>query len=130
MKTALTAIASAVILSACAGNYNPRYQINEIVILNNSDQALRNVSIRSADRVFSCDNVAPRGICSDRFPRRNYQPGLVEIEWSPGNAPRQSESLAGEVPATFFTGLALRGVLEVGSGGEFDAYFEQETPFR
>jgi hypothetical protein len=123
-------MAATLVLSACAGGYNPQYQINEIVIVNNSGQALRDVSIRADGRVFSCDNVAPHGICADRFPRRNYVSDTIEIEWALGNGPRQSGSLQGQVPATFITGLALRGVLEVGRQGEIDAYFEQETPFR
>jgi hypothetical protein len=118
------------ICAGCAAGYNPRYQLNEIVILNSSDQALTDVAIRANGRVFGCDNVAPRGICSERFPRRSYQPDTVEIEWTMGNGPRQSESLAARVPANFITGLALRGVLEVGPQDEIDSYLEQETPFR
>lgn len=130
MKRNLILLLFCAIGAGCAGGYNPQYQVNEIVVVNNSDQALRDVSIRAGDRVFSCDNVAPLGICSDRFPRRNYQGDTIEIEWALGNGARQSERLEVEVPSTFITGLALRGVLEVSPQGQVDAHFEQESPFR
>ena len=130
MKRHLSLLFLYALIAGCAGSYNPQYQVNEIVVLNNSDQALRDVTIRAADRVFSCENVAPLGICSDRFPRRNYAKDSIDIEWALGNGARRSDSLQLEVPATFITGLALRGVLEVSPQGELDAYFEQETPFR
>lgn len=130
MKTVSIFLASTIILAACAGGYNPQYNINEIVVNNNSDQALRQVSIRAGGRVFQCENIAPKGMCSNRFPQRKYHSDGIDIEWAlSGGAPR-SESLGLEVPATFITGLSLRGVLEVGPGGSVDAHFEQESPLR
>jgi len=130
MKTALVILGSAMVLAACAGSYNPQYRINEVQIVNNSDQAVSDVSIRAAGRVFSCDNIVPFGFCSDRFPKRNYAGETIEIEWTFGNGAPQSESLQVAVPATFMTGLPLRGVLEVDPQGGIDAHFEQETRAR
>ena len=130
MKKAITLLVSTCVLAACAGGYNPQYNINEIVINNNSDQAVRNVSIRAGGRVFKCENIAPYGMCANRFAQRKYQNDGIEVEWALGNGARQSDSLQLDVPATFITGLALRGVLDVGPGGGIEAHFEQETPFR
>ena len=129
MQAVTVIFASALVLSACAGGYNPQYQINEIMIVNDSKQTLRDVSIRAGDRVFSCANVAPLGICSDRFGKRRLGRDPVEIEWQFGSQARQSKSLAVEVPATFSTGLALRAEIQVDPQGEVTARFRQETPF-
>lgn len=130
MKKAMTLAASAIVLSACAGAYDPQYSINEIVINNNSDRAVRDVSIRAGGRVFQCANIAPYGMCSNRFPLRKYQNDGIEIEWALGSGAAQSKSLEVDVPATFVTGLPLRGVLDVSQQGAVEAHFEQETPFR
>jgi len=131
MKTAISMLAAAMMLTACAsGGYRPAYQIREILVVNNSQQLLREVSIRSGDRVFACGNIPALRICSNSFPRRNYDYAPIEVEWTLGqNAPRK-QSLSLEVPATYATGLPLRGVLEIGSDGNISAHFEQETPMR
>ena len=130
MKKATTLAVSAIVLAACAGGYNPQYNINEIVINNNSDQAVRDVSIRAGGRVFQCENIAPYGMCSNRFPQRRYQNDGIEIEWALGSGAPRSESLQLDVPATFITGLSLRGVLEVSPEGGIEAHFEQDSPLR
>ena len=128
MKSVLTIVASAIVLSGCAGTYNPRYYIDEIEIVNNTREPVRDISVRANDRVFGCDNIAPLGICSNRFGRRSFEPGPIEVDWMLGNGARQSRSLTPGVPATFSTGLPLRGVVEFDPEGNIDARYEQESP--
>ncbi|MGD2173456.1 MAG: hypothetical protein PVI79_09040 [Gammaproteobacteria bacterium] len=130
MVKTIALAASAIVLSACAGAYNPQYNINEIVVNNNSDQAVRDVSIRAGGRVFQCANIAPYGMCSNRFPQRKYQNEAIEIDWALGSGASRSDSLQLEVPATFITGLSLRGVVDVSPDGDIAAHFEQDSPLR
>ena len=128
MRQSLIAASAATLLSSCAGGYHPQYHINEILIVNNSHQPLREVSIRASDRVFSCANVAPLGICSDKFGRRRLGQGPVEVEWMLGNGPLQRESLTVDVPATFGTGPVLRAEIQVDPQGGVTARYRQESP--
>ena len=131
MKTRIYIVAVALALGACANPYKPQHTINEIVIVNNTRDVIGDVSIRSttSGRVFACGNIAPLGICSDRFPTRRLSDGPVVIEWSLGGK-RGQETLPAEVPLTLSTGLVLRGVLEFNPDGSIEGRFEQESRFR
>ena len=127
MKTVFTGLVSTLVLSACAGGYTPQYQIKEIKIVNNSNQPLRDVSIRASQRVLDCAEVAPLGICSDRFGRRKFHQHSIEVEWMPGDGPRRSESLPVDVPATFSTGLPLSAEIQVDPQGGISVRYRQES---
>lgn len=119
-------------LGACAAHYKPAYSFNEILIVNNSREVIRDVAISAPDsgRSFGCANIAPLGICSNKFPRRPYRYQPIQIDWVFANQARQTERFVVDVPPTLYTGLVLRGVLEIGPEGEISAYFEQENPIR
>jgi hypothetical protein len=124
----------ALLLSACAAgsNYEPNYTYNEILIINNSKELIKEVSISSAaiGRSFSCGNIAPLGICSNKTGKRRYKEGPLQIDWVFGNRARQTDEFTLAVPAYFQPGLPLRGVLEISPQGEISAYFEQDSPMR
>ena len=129
MKTVLAALASTIVLSACAGGYTPRYYINEVQVYNNSREPVRDVTIRAGERIFGCGNIAPLGICGDRFGRRDYQAGTIEVEWTLGNGAPRRQSLEARVPAYFTKGIPLRGILEIDPQGEVSTRFDQDPQF-
>jgi hypothetical protein len=120
------------LMASCATSYQPNYSYNEILVVNNSKELIENVTIEVVDsgRVFSCGNIAPLGICSNRFGSRSYQKEPIDVGWTFGNVARKSEAFVVNVPAYFYTGLPLRGVLEINPDGSISPYFEQDTPNR
>lgn len=124
-------LAVALLLSACAttSDHGPKYTYNEVLIINNSKELIKNVTIRSAnnDRFFSCENIAPLGVCSNRFGRRPYKQDPFNIEWVFGNRVQQAEKVTLKVPAYSSPGVPLRGVLEISPQGTISAYFEQNS---
>ena len=124
--------AIACLITACATNYQPTYYYNEIRVINNSSQILRNLSIRvpATGGEFSCGNVAPRGLCSNRFGKRKYHYNPIQIEWGYGDNPERTQEFTVPVPATFTLGVSIQGVVEVNDNGEMRAYFEQETMYQ
>ena len=116
---------SLLVLTSCAGISAPQYRLEEILVVNKSRQPLRDVSIRAGGRVFGCGNIAPRGICSNRFAPRPYEARPIEIEWAHGAGAPRKQILEVAVPADFSTGIALRGVLEFDTAGTPAAYFLQ-----
>ena len=129
MKKSYTLLIPGLLLSACASSYESPYFYNEILIINNSREMIQDVSIRAGEsgRMFSCGNIAPRGICSDKFPRRRYMKIPITIAWVFGGIARQTDDFVLEVPATFDSNLILRGVLEITPRGSISAYFEQTS---
>lgn len=118
------------LLSSCATSYESLYSYNEILIINRSKELIQDVTISAGEtnRTFSCGNIAPLGICSDKFPERRYMKSPIRIGWVFGNTSGQSNDFVLEVPATFSTEFPLRGVLEISPQGSISAYFEQDTP--
>ena len=114
--------------SSCATSYESLYSYNEILIINRSRELIQDVTISAGEtnRTFSCGNIAPRGICSDKFPARQYMKNPIRIGWVFGNTSGQSNDFVLEVPATFSTEYPLRGVLEISPQGSISAYFQQE----
>ena len=129
MKTLVAVMLAALTLSACATSYNPRFRIHEVVVNNNTRDTVRDVTIRTNNRVFSCGNIAPLGICSNRFAGYVFQTNLVDIEWALGTGAPRRESLEVSVPATFSRGLSVRGILEIDSEGVIRAHFMQDQSF-
>ena len=120
----------ALLSAACATSSQPKYFFDELVVVNNSREIIRDVTIRDVanDRVFTCGNVAPLGICSNSFGRRPYQQNPIRIEWSFGGEALQTQDFVVPVPPYFYPSLALRGVLEISPQGAVRAYFDQDTP--
>lgn len=118
------------LISACATSYKPTYHYNEVLIVNNSRQLIQDVRITAKEtgRSFSCGNIAPLGICSNKFPPRRYTYSPIQIAWVFGSTARQTEEFVLKVPATMHIGLPLRGVLEISPQGVISAHFEQDSP--
>jgi len=118
------------LLSSCATSYKSLYSYNEILIINRSKELIQDVTISAGEtnRTFSCGNIAPLGICSDKFPPRRYMKSPIRINWLFGNTSGQTNDFILEVPATFSTEFPLRGVLEISPQGSISAYFAQGTP--
>ena len=119
-------------LASCASGYKPAYYYNEILIVNNSTESIRDVSISVADTGgrFGCANIAPLGICANRFPRRSYEYRPIRIDWVYAGEPRRTDSFVVDVPQTFYTGLVLRAVIDISPEGAVSAYFQQENPVK
>lgn len=116
--------------SGCATIRGPAYSYNELVILNQSRAVVRDVAISSTETggLFSCGNIAPRGICSNRFAARPYRGSPIRIDWAIGNGSRHSKTIALAPPTSFVPELPMRGVLVIGDRGGIDAYLQQEAP--
>ena len=112
---------------ACATLNEPQYFYNEILIINKSRELIQDVkiSVSETGRGFSCGNIAPRGICSNKIPRRQYMKNPIRIDWVFGSTARQTNEFVLEVPATMDTAVPLRGVLEISPQGSLSAWFEQ-----
>lgn len=121
--------AAALLLASCAGSSQPNYTVNEILLVNNSREQLREVAVTvpSTGRGFSCGNIAPLGICGDRFPPLRYQYNPIQVTWTYGNRTRRSDEFVVQVPANFSVGRPLRAVLEVSANGELAVFFQQES---
>ena len=119
------------LLSSCAISYESQYFYNEILVINKSRKVIQDVSVsaEATGRSFSCGNIAPLGICSNKIPRRRYMKSPITIAWVLDNTVRQTNEFVLEVPAAMSTEYPLRGVLEISpQGATIAAYFEQDTP--
>jgi hypothetical protein len=124
------AVVFGLMLSSCATVSGPTYTYNEVVVLNRSRAPLQDVRISATEsgRVFSCGNIAPRGICSNKFQPQPYQGSPIQIAWVIGNGRRHSETIELELPKSFVAELPMRGVLVIDDQGAFKAYLQQEPP--
>ncbi len=125
-----TVLMLGILLSACATVNEPRYFYNEILIINKSRELIQDVhiSVSATNRLFSCGNIAPLGICSNKIPSRQYMKNPIRIAWVFGNTASQTNEFVLEVPATMTAAVPLRGVLEISLQGSLSAYFEQGSP--
>jgi hypothetical protein len=123
------AVICGLLLSSCA-SLGPTYNYNEVVVLNQSRVAVRDVLISATEsgRMFSCGNIAPRGICSNKFPPQLYRGNPIQITWMVGSEQRRSISVELELPESLNPELPLRGVLVIDGQGAIDAYLQQEAP--
>ena len=131
MKKETIIVAVVLLLSACATgtNHAPTYTYNEILVINNSKESIQSLTVTTAESggIFSCENIAPLGVCSDRFSRRRYKEGAFSVDWAFGDSVRQTNEVGVEVPAYNSSGAPLRAVLEVSPQGAMSAYFEQNS---
>ena len=134
MKKVTINVAATLLLSACAtgSNYAPTYTYNEFLVINNSKELIQNVTVKSADTdiVFSCESIAPLGICQDRFTRRRYKEGPFSIDWVFGDSVRQTNEVGIQVPGYNSPGIPLRAVLEISPEGAIKAYFKRDSKGR
>ena len=118
------------LLAGCSSTQGPTYTYNEVVILNKSRMPLSNVTISAAEsgRVFSCGNIAPRGICANKFRPQPYRGEPIQIALVTGDGRRRSETIELTLPASFVPELPMRGVLVISSRGEISAFLQQDAP--
>jgi len=123
------AVIFGLLLSSCAAP-GTGFNYNEIVVLNQSRVAVGDVviSATASGRVFSCGNIAPRGICSNKFQPQPYQGKPIQIEWVVGSGQRRSITVELELPTSFDPKLPMRGILVIDGQGGIDAYLQQEAP--
>ena len=116
--------------SSCGTISGPTFTYNEVVVLNQSRAPVQDVLISATEsgRVFSCGNIAPRGICSNKFRPQPYQGSPLQITWVMGSGRRQSKTIELELPKSFVAELPMRGVLVIDSQGAIKAYLHQEPP--
>ena len=128
-ETIFVAIALVLSPSATGANNGPIYTYNEFLIINNSQELIRSVTIRAGDTggVFSCYNIAALGVCSNRFGRRRYKQAPFSVDWIFGNNTRQTNEVGIEVPAYSLAGVPMRVVFEVSPHGEISAYIDQNS---
>lgn len=124
-------LGTVVFVVACASTGKPDYMYNEIQVVNNSKQILRDVSIKvpATGAEFSCGNIAPLGLCSNRFGIRKYRHNPIRIEWTFGDQVRSTDEFIVPVPANYATGVAIQGVAEISADGELKVYFLQEAKY-
>ena len=60
----------------------------------------------------------------EQIPPRRYEQRPIRIAWVFENNARETRKFVLEVPSSFETGLALRGVLAITPAGSISAYFE------
>ena len=114
-------------LTACASIIKDDYYLNGIVVRNNTNESLFEVKVKveETSAIFMCGNIPPRGMCSNKFPRRKYLGHHVQITWAYHNAKRNTDTVILKVPQGFDTAMPLMGVLEVNKDGMINPYFEQ-----
>jgi len=129
MKKNYLLVVLGLLLSSCASSYESQYFYNEILVINKSRVLIQDVrvSAEATGRSFSCGNIAPLGICSNKIPRRQYMKSPITIAWVFGNTARQTDEFILEVPAAMSTEYPLRGVLEISPKGSISAYFQQDN---
>ena len=116
--------------AGCASLESPGYTYNEIVIVNQMSSPLHGVAVSATEsgRTFSCGNIAPRGICSNKFPPQPYRASPVRIDWIIGNGVRHSKIIEPALPASFVAESPLRGVLVIDARGRVTAHLQQAVP--
>ena len=122
--------ALACLLSSCVTVPEPVFTYNEVVIINRLRIPVQDVAIAASEsgRVFSCGNIAPRGICSNKFPAQPYYGNPIQVSWLVGNGKRHNRTIELVLPESFTPEIPLRGVLVIGAQGAMSAYLEQEAP--
>jgi hypothetical protein len=108
----------------------PDFTYNEIVIINQLRVAVQDVSVSATEsgRVFSCGNIAPRGICSNQFPVQPYYGNPIQVSWVVANGRRHNKTFQLELPQRFTPEIPLRGVIVISAQGAISAYMQQERP--
>jgi hypothetical protein len=131
-KPAYVFALACLLLSACAtvSEPEPVFTYNEIVIVNQLRVPVQDVSIKASDSggVFSCGNVAPRGVCSNKFRAQPYYGNPIQVSWMAANGRRHDRTIELTLPQSFTPELPLRGVLVIGGQGAVSAFLEQAAP--
>ena len=118
------------LLAGCAGLQGPAYTYNEVIIINQSRVPILDVVVAATEsgKLFSCGNIAPRGICSNEFQPQTYRGDPIQVSWVVGDARRRNETIELTLPTSFVAELPMRGVFVISDQGDISAYLQQEPP--
>ena len=110
--------------------YQPKYLFSEILVVDNSSETIRGVTLRdkSSGDVYSCGDIVPFGICTNPFGKRRYKNNPIEIEWSFGSGASRTDEFVIKPPAFHIVSIAMSAVLEISEQGSIEAYFDQGSP--
>lgn len=119
------------LLTACAGKYQPSYIYSQVEVNNNSNETLAGVSVEltGVGRTFDCGDIGPLRNCFFGAGKRRYVDGPIEVDWAYAGGPNQSSEFVIVPPADYATGVPLRVVIDVSPEGEMTAYFRQYSVF-
>ena len=114
----------------CASQPSTGYTYDEVVIINQTRSAVSDVAVAATEsgRMFSCGNIAPRGICSNKFPPQPYAGKPLQVTWMIGNGTRHTQTILPTLPASFLRERPLRGVLVIDARGQISAHLQQDVP--
>ena len=131
MKQLLIAMLSFATL-ACVTGYNPRFDFNEIQVVNLSAATINDVRVVfvGSPKTLGCDEVAKHAMCADRFSKRLYPQQGIELSWIHADGSRKSDIFSPLIPATYNNAFPLRIVMEVNANGSVKAFYEQDEPGR
>jgi hypothetical protein len=117
------------ILTACVNTSGTGFSYNEVAIVNQTRSPIHEVTAAASGsgRMFSCANVAPQGICSNRFPPRPYSGEAIEVAWTVAGR-RRSETIEVKVPPGFVRNIPMRGILVIDARGQATVYLQQAAP--
>ena len=115
---------------ACATGYNPRYNFNEVQVVNLTTGMITDVRVGfvGSPKTLACDEVAKNAMCADLFAKRFYPQEGIELSWTHTDGSRKSDLFSPAIPVTYNPAFALRIVMEVNADGTVKPFYEQEEP--
>ena len=126
MFRVFTFLASIIILSACTSANKKEYYYNEIILRNTTTSNVTGVVISTKNNggVFSCSFIAPRRVCSSKFPPKKVLGNPVSIKWSIYGINKSAENIIIPVPPGADNTAPLRGKLDILGNGNIRPYLE------
>lgn len=121
---------SSVVLTSCLTVLTPDYYYNEIVLRNETNRDVTDVTIKvkNTGGVFSCSVIPARAKCSNKIRKRKYQGNPITIKWRFAGQNHTEDQVQLTVPENFSPEIPLRGVLVIENDGKIKTYFEQGRP--
>ena len=122
-------ITAAVLAVSCATGYEPEYRYNQLRILNNSDQPIRNLTIqdRNIEQRLECGNLTAFGFCQHPIPKRRYQGLPMDVSWVTSDGTTKSQSVVAASKGPYTPGTPIQVELNFAKDGSLSGVVEQQS---